>query len=75
MTVGLGFLPEAFVRRSTLKSAVGTMVVVVVLPLGQLLGEQVRVVDDVAFEEPGELFGVDPDGIVPPSRSTSVCEV
>ena len=39
-----------------------TVVVVVVLPLLQLLGEQVRVVDDLAFEEPVELFGVDPVG-------------
>jgi hypothetical protein len=39
-----------------------TVVVVVVLPLLQLLGEQVGVVDDLAFEEPVELFGVDAVG-------------
>jgi hypothetical protein len=36
--------------------------VVVVLPLLQLLGEEAGVVDDLAFEEPVELFGVDPVG-------------
>jgi hypothetical protein len=41
---------------------VGPVVVVVVLPLLQLLGEQVGVVDDVALEEPVELFGVDSVG-------------
>jgi hypothetical protein len=35
------------------------MVVVVVLPLLQLLGEDVGVVDDLALEEPVELLGVD----------------
>jgi hypothetical protein len=39
-----------------------TVVVVVVLPLLQLVGEQVGVVDDLAGEEPVELFGVDPVG-------------
>ena len=39
-----------------------TVVVVVVLPLLQLLGEQVGVVDDLAFEETVELNGVDPVG-------------
>ena len=38
------------------------MVVVVVLPLLQTVGEQVGVVDDLAFEEPVELLGVDPVG-------------
>jgi hypothetical protein len=38
------------------------MVVVVVLPLLQLLGEEVGVVDDLAFEESVELFGVDAVG-------------
>jgi hypothetical protein len=39
---------------------VGAVVVVVVLPLLQLLGEDVGVVDDLALEEAVELFGVDP---------------
>jgi hypothetical protein len=39
-----------------------TVVVVVVLPLLQLVGEQAGVVDDLAGEEPVELFGVDPVG-------------
>ena len=38
------------------------MVVVVVLPLLQLVGEQAGVVDHLAFEEPVELFGVDAVG-------------
>ena len=44
------------------ESAVRVMVVVVVLPLLQLVGEQAGVVDDLAFEEPVELLGVDPVG-------------
>ena len=39
-----------------------TVVVVVVLPLLQLVGEDVGVVDDLALEEPVELLGVDPVG-------------
>jgi hypothetical protein len=62
MTVGLGFLLEAFVGWLAVKSAVGAVVVVLVLPLLQLLGEQVDVVDDLAVEEPVELLGVDPVG-------------
>jgi hypothetical protein len=41
---------------------VRTVVVVVVLPLLQTVGEQVGVVDHLALEEPVELFGVDPVG-------------
>ena len=44
------------------ESAVRAVVVVVVLPLLQLLGELVGVVDDLAFEESAELFGVDAVG-------------
>jgi hypothetical protein len=44
------------------ESAVGSVVVVVVLPLLQLVGEQAGVVDDLAFKEPVELFGVDAVG-------------
>jgi hypothetical protein len=44
------------------KSAVRAVVVVVVLPLLQLLGEEVGVVDDLALEESVELFGVDAVG-------------
>jgi hypothetical protein len=58
----LGFLPEAFVGCLAVQSAMRTVVVVVVLPLLQLVGEQAGVVDDLAFEEPVELFGVDPVG-------------
>jgi hypothetical protein len=38
------------------------VVVVVVLPLLQFLGEQAGVVDDLALQESVELFGVDPVG-------------
>lgn len=38
----------------------GSIVVVVVLPFLKLVIEEVDVVDDLAFEEPVELFGVDP---------------
>jgi hypothetical protein len=58
----LGFLPEAFVGCLAVQSAVRTVVVVVVLPLLQLVGEDVGVVDDLAGEEPVELLGVDPVG-------------
>jgi hypothetical protein len=61
----LGFLPEAFVGCLAVQSAVRT-VVVVVLPLLQLVGEDVGVVDDLALEESVELFGVDP-GLPPES--------
>ena len=58
----MGLLPEALVGRLAVQSAMRTVVVVVVLPLLQTVGEQVRVVDDLAFEEPVELLGVDPVG-------------
>jgi hypothetical protein len=41
---------------------VRAVVVVVVLPLLQLVGEDVGVVDDLALEESVELLGVDPVG-------------
>ena len=44
------------------QSAMRTVVVVIVLPLFQTVGEQVGVVDDLPFEEPVELLGVDPVG-------------
>jgi hypothetical protein len=58
----LGFLAEALVGCLAAESAVRAMVVVVVLPLLQLVGEQGGVVDHLAFEEPVELFGVDAVG-------------
>jgi hypothetical protein len=48
----LGFLAEAFVGRLAAESAARAVVVVVVLPLLQTVGEKVHVVDDLAFEEP-----------------------
>ena len=56
------FLPEAFVGCLAVQSAMRTVVVVVVLPLLQLLGEDVGVVDGLAVDEPVELLGVDPVG-------------
>ena len=41
---------------------VWSIVVVVVFPLLEAFGEQVRVVDDFAFKEPVELLRVDPVG-------------
>ena len=38
------------------------MVVVEVLPLGELVIEQLRVVDDDAIQQPVELLGIDPVG-------------
>jgi hypothetical protein len=55
-----GFLSESFVGRLAAESAVRTVVVVAVLPLLQTVGEQVGVVDHLAFQEPVELLGVDP---------------
>ena len=40
----------------------GSIVVVVVLPFFKLVVEEVDVVDDLALEEPVELFGVDSVG-------------
>jgi hypothetical protein len=44
------------------EGAVGSVVVVVVLPFLQLVGEQAGVVDHLALKEPVELFGVDAVG-------------
>jgi hypothetical protein len=55
-------LAEALVGCLAAESAVRAVVVVVVLPLLQLLGEEVGVVDDLAFEEPVELLRADAVG-------------
>ena len=44
------------------QSAMRAVVVVIVLPLLELVAEEPGVVDDLAFEEPVELLGVDPVG-------------
>jgi hypothetical protein len=62
MTVGLGLSVVGVRRVLAGEGAVGSVVVVVVLPLLQLVGEQAGVVDDLAFKEPVELFGVDAVG-------------
>jgi hypothetical protein len=53
----LGFLTKAFVGRLAAKSAVRTVVVVVVLPLLQLVGEEVGVVDDLFSEKVRTVLG------------------
>jgi hypothetical protein len=58
----LGFLAEALVGCLAAESAVRAVVVVVILPLLQLVGEQAGVVNHLALEEPVELFGVDAVG-------------
>ena len=55
----MGFLFEAFVGCVAGDGSVGSIVVVGVLPFLQFVVEQVDVVDDLAFEESVELFGVD----------------
>ena len=62
MTKGLGFLFQPLVGGGSGEGSVGSIVVVVVLPFLKFVVEQVDVVDDPAFEEPVELFGVDPVG-------------
>jgi len=46
----------------SIEAAVGTFEVVEVLPLLELVVEQLGVVDDDAFEEPVELLGIDAVG-------------
>jgi hypothetical protein len=58
----LGFLTEALVGCLAVQSAVRAVVVVVVLPFLQLVGEEVGVVDDLALEELVELLRVDAVG-------------
>jgi hypothetical protein len=55
-----GLLLEAFVGYLAAEGAVGPMVVVEVLPLLQLVVEQLGVVDDDAFEHAVKLLAVDP---------------
>jgi hypothetical protein len=54
------FLPQPLVGCLAAEAAVGAMVVVEVLPLGELVVEQLGVVDDDAAQEAVELLGVDP---------------
>ena len=58
----MGLLSESLVGGLAAEAAVGSVVVVVVLPLAELVVEQVGVVDDDPVEEPVELFGVDAVG-------------
>src|SRR5215469_16560808 len=57
-----GLLLEAFVGGLAAEGAVGPMVVVEGLPLGELVVEQSGVVDDDALELAVELLAVDPVG-------------
>jgi hypothetical protein len=59
---GLGALLESFVGRLAVQAAVGSMVVVEVLPLSELVVEHLGVVDHDPLEEPVELLGVDAMG-------------
>ena len=60
MTVGLVLFVLGVRRGSGRRGRRGgAIVVVVVLPFLQPLGEQAGVVDDLAFQQPAELFGVD----------------
>jgi hypothetical protein len=52
-------LQQAFLGGLAAEAAVGPMVVAEVLPLLELVVEQLRVVDDDSFELAVELFAVD----------------
>jgi hypothetical protein len=67
MTGGLGFSVQSLVGRAACEGSVGSIVVVVVLPLVKLVVEEVDVVDELPFDEPVEFFRVDPMGAVRPS--------
>jgi hypothetical protein len=56
---GLGALLESFVGGLAVQAAVGSMVVVEILPLLELVVEHLGVVDHDPLEEPVELLGVD----------------
>ena len=60
LCLGRGLLLETFVGSLAAEAAVGAMVVVAVLPLAQLVVEDLGVVDDDARQEPLELLVVDP---------------
>ncbi len=53
---------EALVGGLACEAAVGPVVVVVIFPLLEAFGEEIGVVDDLAFEQPVELLGIDPVG-------------
>jgi hypothetical protein len=55
-------LLQPFVGCLAAEAAVGAMVVVEVLPLGELVVEQLRVVDEDAVQQAVELLGVDAVG-------------
>jgi hypothetical protein len=52
-------LTQSLIRRLAVEGAVGPVEVVVVLPLAELVVEKLRVVDDLALEQPVELLLVD----------------
>lgn len=62
MTAGLVLLLEAFVGCLARQGAVGSVVVVVIFPLLEAFGEEVRIVDDFTFEQSVELVGIDAVG-------------
>jgi hypothetical protein len=56
----LGFLFAAFVGGVVCKCSVGSIVVLVVLPLLEIVVEEVHVVDDLALEQSIELLRLNP---------------
>jgi len=70
---GLGALLESFIGRLAVQAAVGTVVVVEVLPLLELVVEDLGVVDHHPVQEAVELLGIDAVGAldlaVEPGRS------
>jgi hypothetical protein len=60
--LGLGSLLESFIGRLAVEAAVGSVVVVEVLPLTQLVVEDLGVIDDHAVQQAVELLGVDAVG-------------
>src|SRR5829696_8405604 len=59
---GLGSLLESFIGRLAAEAAVGPVVVVEVLPLAELVVEELGVVDHDPVQEAVELFAVDAVG-------------
>ena len=57
--LGLGLLYQSFVGCLAAEAAVGSVIVVVVLPLPEFVVEETGVVFDDTVEQSVELFGVD----------------
>ena len=72
-------MPKPLVGRLAAECSVRAVVVVMILPFLQLVGEETGVVDDLALQEAVELLGVDPVGslylAVQPRRAGSDLDV